>query len=70
MVPSPSPKNLAQIEIGKDFMLEHGYIKRDFDVQKWAAPEFLEKAGKELIGEQWKKATTAKLPQGTVVRLG
>ena len=44
MVPTLSPKNLAQIEIGKDFMLKHGYIKSDFDVQKWAAPEFLEKA--------------------------
>ena len=43
MVPSLSPKNLAQIEIGKDFMLEHGYIKRDFDVHAWAAPEFLER---------------------------
>ena len=42
MVPSLSPKNLAQIEIGKNFMLAHGYIKRDFDVETWAAPEFLE----------------------------
>ena len=55
MVPSLSPKNLAQIEIGKDFMLKHGYIKNDFDVQKWAAPEFLEQAAKELIEEKWKK---------------
>ena len=70
MVPSLSPKNLAQIEIGKDFMLEHGYIQRDFDVHAWAAPEFLEQAAKELIEEQWTKATAAKLPQATVVRLG
>ena len=62
MVPSLSPRNLAQIEIGKDFMLKHGYIQRDFDVQKWAAPEFLEKAAQELIEERWKKATTEKLP--------
>ena len=33
-----SPKNMASIEIGKDFMLSHGYIKRDFDVHEWAAP--------------------------------
>jgi hypothetical protein len=26
-------------------MLSHGYIKHDFDVPKWAAPEFLEQAG-------------------------
>ena len=38
MVPSLSPKNLAQIEIGKDFMLKHGYIKRDFDVQHGPRP--------------------------------
>jgi hypothetical protein len=34
-------------------------------VQKWAAPEFLEQAAKELLGEQWKKVTTAKLPETT-----
>ena len=65
MVPSLSPKNLAQIEIGKDFMLEHGYIKRDFDVRQWAAPEFLEQAAKELIEEKWKKVTAEKLPEAT-----
>ena len=70
MVPSLSPRNMAQIEIGKDFMLKHGYIKRDFDVQKWAAPEFLEKAAQELIEEQWKKVTAAKLPEATALRLG
>jgi ABC-type nitrate/sulfonate/bicarbonate transport system substrate-binding protein len=70
MVPSLSPRNMAQIEIGKDFMLKHGYIKNDFDVHKWAAPEFLEKAAQELIEEQWKKVTAAKLPQATAIRLG
>ena len=64
-MPNLSPQNLASVEIGKDFMLKHGYIKNDFDVQKWAAPEFLEQAAKELLDEQWKKATTAKLPQTT-----
>jgi ABC-type nitrate/sulfonate/bicarbonate transport system substrate-binding protein len=65
MVPNLSPQNLVAIEIGKDFMLSHGYIKNDFDVKKWAAPEFLEQAAKELLGEQWKKVTTAKLPDAT-----
>ena len=46
-------------------MLSHGYIKNDFDVHKWAAPEFLEQAAKELIEERWKKVTTAKLPEAT-----
>jgi hypothetical protein len=31
-------------------------------VQKWAAPEFLEQAARELLEEEWKKRTTAKLP--------
>ncbi len=65
MVPNLSPQNLVSVEIGKDFMLSHGYIKNDFDVQKWAAPEFLEQAARELLEEQWKKVTTAKLPETT-----
>ena len=32
MVPSLSARNLACVEIGKDFMFSHGYIKNDFDV--------------------------------------
>ncbi|MCX5880346.1 MAG: ABC transporter substrate-binding protein, partial [Deltaproteobacteria bacterium] len=53
MVPNLSPQNLASVEIGKNFMLKNGYIKKDFDVQKWAAPEFLEQAAKELLEQQW-----------------
>jgi ABC-type nitrate/sulfonate/bicarbonate transport system substrate-binding protein len=70
MVPSLSPQNLAAIEIGKNFMLSHEYIKNDFEVQKWAAPEFLEAAAKELIEERWKKVTADKLPEATALRLG
>ena len=44
-------------------MLSHGYIKNDFHVSEWAAPEFLEKAARELLEEEWQKRTTAKLPQ-------
>ena len=44
-------------------MLSHGYIKNDFDVHKWAAPEFLEQAARELLEEEWKKRTMAKLPE-------
>jgi len=65
MVPVLSPQNLASIEIGKDFMLSHGYIKRDFDVHEWAAPEFLEEAAKQLIEEQWSMVTMSKLPEPT-----
>jgi len=63
MVPNLSPQNMASVEIGKDFMFSHGYIKNDFDVHEWAAPEFLEQAARELLEEEWQKRTTSKLPQ-------
>jgi ABC-type nitrate/sulfonate/bicarbonate transport system substrate-binding protein len=65
MVPNLSPQNLASIEIGKDFMFSHGYIRRDFDVHEWAAPQFLEEAAKQLLEEQWQMTTTSKLPEPT-----
>ncbi len=65
LVPNLSPQNMVSIEIGKDFMLSHGYIKRDFDVHEWAAPEFLEEAAKQLLEEEWHMVTTAKLPEAT-----
>ena len=64
MVPNLSPQNLVSVEIGKDFMLTHGYIKNDFDVQKWAAPEFLEQAAVEVLGEEWETRSWSKLPEG------
>ena len=54
----------------KAVMLEHGYIENDFDVREWAAPEFLEKAAKELLEEKWQKVTAAKLPEATSLCLG
>ena len=44
-------------------MLSHGYIRNDFDVYKWAAPQFLEEAAKDLVEERWQKVTTTKLPE-------
>jgi len=55
---------------GKDFMLSHGYIQNDFDVEEWAAPEILEQAAAELLEERWQKETSAKLPDATTFRLG
>jgi len=69
MVPNLSPQNMACIEIGKDFMLSHGYIKKDFDVQKWAASEFLEEAAKQLVQERWEKVSKEKI-SGPSGRLG
>ena len=65
IVPNLSKQNLTAIEIGKDFMLSHNYIKNDFNVRDWAAPEFLEQAAEELIEDRWQKVTSAKLPEST-----
>jgi len=70
MVPNLSPQNLAAIEIGKDFMLSHGYIKNNFDVHEWAAPEFAEEAAKQLLQERWEKITTERLSMPAGARLG
>lgn len=61
LVPNLSAQNLASIEIGKDFMLSHGYIENDFDVHEWAAPEFAEEAAKQLLEEEWTKLVGEKL---------
>ena len=55
MVPSLSAQNLECVEIGKDFMFSHGYIENDFDVNEWAAPEFLEQAATEVLEEEWQR---------------
>ena len=62
MVPNLSAQNLARVKIGKDFMLKHGYIKNDFDVDEWAAPEFLVQAGKELLEDVIEQKKMEKLP--------
>ena len=64
MVPSLSARNLQTIKIGKDFMLSHGYIKNDFDVDEWARPEFLEQAAEEVLKEEWERRSWSKLPEG------
>ena len=68
MVPNLSAQNMAMVNIGKNFMLEHGYIKNDFDVEKWAAPEFLVQAAKELLENEIEKKKLQKIPtmQGRV----
>ena len=75
MVPSLNAQNIESIKIGKDFMFSQGYIKHDFDVDAWAAPEFLEKAVTEVLKEEWARRSWSKLPEGggleaEAVRLG
>jgi ABC-type nitrate/sulfonate/bicarbonate transport system substrate-binding protein len=63
LVPNLSPYSLEALQINKDFMVSHGYIEHDFDVHQWADPKFLEKAAEELLEEEWKKRSVARLPQ-------
>jgi hypothetical protein len=44
-------------------MLSHGYIKNDFDVNEWAAPEFLEQAGRELLQNGKNRRRMEKIPR-------
>ena len=64
IVPSLNAINMQCIKIGKDFMLKHGYIKNDFDVEKWARPEFLEQAATEVLKEEWERRSWSKLEKG------
>ena len=70
MVPSLSAQNLECIKIGKDFMFSHGYIKNDFDVDEWAAPEFLEQAAMEVLKEEWETKKLEQAPLGRRTRGG
>lgn len=58
------PPACAASAAGKDFMLSHDYIKNDFDVEEWAAPEFLERAAIEVLEEEWERRSWSKLPRG------
>jgi len=64
MVPSLSAQNMECVRIGKDFMLEHGYIKNDFDVDEWAQPKFLEQAFHQVIEEEFERKSWSKVPAG------
>lgn len=70
MVPNLSSQNIASVEIAKDFMLRKGYIKNDFDIEKWAAPEFFEQAAKELIEEEVQKRKNRKIFKPNEMRMG
>jgi ABC-type nitrate/sulfonate/bicarbonate transport system substrate-binding protein len=54
-VPNLSKQNLAGIEVEKEFLLQQGYIGRDFNVREWADASFLEEAlgGKSRVTPAW-----------------
>lgn len=47
-LPSLSAQNLAGLDIQKKFLVENGYVKRDFDSRKWADASYLEEALRSL----------------------
>lgn len=47
-LPSLSEQNLAGLDIQKKFLVEHGYVKRNFDSRKWADASYLEEALRSL----------------------
>lgn len=48
LVPNLSARNLAGLEVEKDFLLQHDYIRNDFDVHQWADHRYLDEALKGL----------------------
>lgn len=43
-MPSLAPQLRAALKIEKDFLLAHGYIKNDFEIDDWIDPGYLEEA--------------------------
>lgn len=48
LVPELSDRNLAALGVQKQFLLEHGYIKNDFDILGWADDRYLKEALRSL----------------------
>ena len=50
-VPNLSPRGLAGVEVQKRFLLERGYIDRDFDLATWVDTSFLDEVNADLRNE-------------------
>ncbi|HBN8289766.1 ABC transporter substrate-binding protein [Pseudomonas aeruginosa] len=48
LVPQLSARNLAALELKKDFLRQHGYLRNDFRISDWADGRFLAQALREL----------------------
>ncbi|MCI1857445.1 MAG: ABC transporter substrate-binding protein [Sporolactobacillus sp.] len=48
LAPELSPKGLAALETQKRFLFDHGYIQKDFAIEKWADNRFLKSAWQEI----------------------
>jgi 2'-hydroxybiphenyl-2-sulfinate desulfinase len=51
LTPSITEEGLSALEGQKRFLIESGYIKNDFDIEKWADDSFLKAAWKEIEKE-------------------
>lgn len=47
-LPALTPRKLAGIDLQKRFLVEHGYISRDFDSRAWADASYLDEALESL----------------------
>lgn len=48
LVPEITQRGVEALKIEKDFLREHGFISRDFDVESWIDRKFLDNAWEEL----------------------
>ncbi len=48
LVPQLSERNLAALDVQKKFLLDHGYIRNDFEVRSWADDRYLQEALRSL----------------------
>ncbi|TQI66827.1 ABC transporter substrate-binding protein [Clostridium sp. KNHs216] len=56
LAPNLSQESLQALEGQKRFLYDHGYLKKDFDLDKWADDRFLKAALAEIHSEQKKEA--------------
>ena len=65
MVPNLSPQNLVSVEIGKDFMLSHGYIATTSTSTSGPRRSSSSRPRADLLEEEWAKRSMSRLPEGT-----
>ena len=63
MVPNLSPRTWWLSRSGRTSWLSHGYIKNDFDVREWAAPEFLERPPRNCLRRSGRKSPRPSCPR-------
>ena len=62
-----SPENIAALRLRKDFLLKHGFLPRDFDLDAWIDASPLEEAKRILKQRAAKPSEKTKTPQPELV---